>query len=232
MSELNFEKIAAYAIAAIVAITFHEASHGFVAWRLGDSTAYNQGRVTFNPLKHIDPLGTIVLPVLIYVSTQGAALFGWAKPVPVDPRQLYNPRRDMVIVAAAGPGINFALAFLAALVWSFYGLPARDIGPNFVHHLLFQTIQWNILLAIFNLIPLPPLDGGRIAVGVLPGSLAFPLARLEPYGFWILIAVIFIVPTVTNLLGNEINPFAAVLSPIFQAVYRFIMSAVGPASLT
>ncbi len=243
----NIELIAAVILSAIIAITFHEASHGFVAWRLGDPTAYKQGRVTFNPIKHVDVLGTIVLPLLMFMSAK--VLFGWAKPVPVNPSQLNHPRRDMVLVAAAGPGINFLLALFSGLVLSIYGLPAAiggvDFLPklfmlaqgelearigaslDFIQKLFFWSIYINVVLAVFNLIPLPPLDGGRIAVGLLPGALAFPLARLEPYGIWILLAIIFILPLVTNQLGHEINVFASVIHPVVMWLLEAVLSITG-----
>ncbi len=243
----NIELMAAVILAAIIAITFHEASHGFVAWRLGDSTAYKLGRVTFNPIKHVDVLGTIVLPLLMFISAK--VLFGWAKPVPVNPAQLNNPRRDMVLVAAAGPGINLLLALASGLLLSLYGLPegiGRDdflpklfwlaqgelearIGArlDFVQKLLFWSVYINVVLAVFNLIPLPPLDGGRIAVGLLPGALAFPLAKIEPYGIWILLGIIFILPLVTNQLGREINVFSSVIHPVVLWLMEAALSVTG-----
>src|SRR5688500_4068504 len=191
------------AAGADIAITFHEAADGYVAYRLGDPTAKQQGRVSFNPLRHIDPFGTVVLPLVLFIMS--GWILGWAKPVPVNPSRLNSPRRDMVLVAAAGPGINLALALLSAAILSAIG--GRAAEPEFLRDLLSFSISFNILIAVFNLIPIPPLDGGRIAVGVLPGSLAFPLARLEPYGMWIVIGILLIVPLVTFQLGNEINPF-------------------------
>jgi Zn-dependent protease len=220
----SLAEILAIALPAIVAITFHEAAHGFVAWRCGDPTAYEQGRVTFNPVRHIDLFGTIILPLLMFITAK--VMFGWAKPVPIDPRRMRSPRRDMVLVAAAGPAINFALAFLSALALSLYGTDTNGRGADFVQRALVYSLWINVILAVFNLIPLPPLDGGRIAVGLLPGPLAFPLARLEPYGMWILIGVLFVLPMLTQQLGQEINPFRAVVVPIADGVMDFFLSLV------
>ena len=174
-----------WVIPLVIAITFHEASHGYVARLCGDDTAWRLGRVSFNPFKHIDPFGTILLPAVLLLM-RSPILFGYAKPVPVNFQALRNPRRDSILVAAAGPAMNFALATLAALAFHLLTyLP--DAARPWVAENLKNTLIINVLLAIFNLLPLPPLDGGRIAVGVLPDALAKPLARLEPYGMMILI---------------------------------------------
>lgn len=219
----SLESLVIVVAVAIIAITFHEAAHGYVAWRLGDPTAYEQGRVSFNPLRHIDPFGTVVLPLLLYIAS--GWILGWAKPVPVNPSRLRSPRRDMIFVAAAGPGINLALALVSAALLSALGGLAAE--PAFLRKLLTFSIYFNVLIGVFNLIPIPPLDGGRIAVGVLPGSLAFPLARLEPYGMWIVIGVLLIVPLATYQLGSEINLFASVIQPVVNAIIGAIASLVG-----
>jgi Zn-dependent protease len=191
-----------WVIPLVIAITFHEASHGYVARLCGDDTAWRLGRVSFNPFKHIDPFGTILLPAVLLL-IRSPILFGYAKPVPVNFQALRNPRLDSILVAAAGPAMNFALATLAALaVHLLIYLP--DARP-WVAENLENTLIINVLLAIFNLLPLPPLDGGRIAVGVLPDALAKPLARLEPYGLLILIGVLFVLPLLGAQLGIDLN---------------------------
>jgi Zn-dependent protease len=217
--------ISIWALPAIIAITFHEAAHGFVARRFGDDTAWRLGRVTFNPLKHIDPMGTIVLPAFLLL-LHSPFLFGYAKPVPINFRALRNPRRDMVWVAAAGPGINIVLALIAALSFHLVGyLPdtlERWVGENLKNALII-----NIILAVFNLLPLPPLDGGRIAVGVLPDFLAIPLARLERYGMLILIALLLILPLIGDQLGVDLNVVWRVVSGAANAVIEAILRITG-----
>ena len=192
-------------IPVLFAITLHEAAHGYTAWRLGDDTAYRQGRVTFNPLKHVDPFGTVLLPALLLMM-RAPFLFGWAKPVPVAFERLRRPQRDMVIVAAAGPGTNLILATVSALLFHALWLLPQTVEPWWAQ-MLYNSILLNLVLAVFNMLPLPPLDGGRIAVGLLPQGLASPLARLEPYGMMILIGIIFILPMAGNLLGIDLNVF-------------------------
>jgi Zn-dependent protease len=224
----SIESLVIVAAVAIIAITFHEAAHGYVAWKLGDPTAHQQGRVSFNPIRHIDPFGTVVLPLILFIAS--GWILGWAKPVPVNPSRLNSPRRDMVFVAAAGPGINLALAVVSAALLSALG--GLDAEPEFLNKLLRFSIYFNVLIGVFNLIPIPPLDGGRIAVGVLPGSLAFPLARLEPYGMWIVIGVLLIVPLVTYQLGGEINLFSMLIQPVVNGIISGIASLVGLGAAT
>ncbi|MEP4380559.1 MAG: site-2 protease family protein [Alphaproteobacteria bacterium] len=201
-----------WVIPVLLAITLHEAAHGWAASKLGDDTALRMGRVTFNPLAHIDPFGTIILPGMLIAA--GGILFGWAKPVPVNFGRLGHPRRDMVLVAAAGPAINIGLAIASAI--ALHLLPF--MGPTFGEWLgrnLINSININLLLAIFNMMPLPPLDGGRVAVGILPRPLAIQLARLERYGLFILIGLIFILPILGRQLGTDLNIFRwLVLGPL------------------
>jgi Zn-dependent protease len=217
--------ISIWALPAIVAITFHEAAHGFAARLLGDDTAWRLGRVTFNPLRHIDPVGTIFLPAVLLL-LRSPFLFGYAKPVPINFRALRNPRRDMVLVAAAGPGINIALAVAAALLFHFVGyLP--DAAAQWAAENLKNALIINVVLAIFNLLPLPPLDGGRIAVGLLPDGLALPLARLEPYGMMILIGVLFILPMIGAQIGLDLSVVSHVIALVTSEVVAVILRLTG-----
>jgi len=204
---MNFDLYLAstWIIPLILAITLHEAAHGYAALRFGDDTALRAGRVSLNPFRHVDLWGTIIIPgVLLF----GGApfLFGYAKPVPVNFWRLDNPRRHMVWVAGAGPATNIVLAAISGLLLHAAGLfpaeAARWISSNLVN-----SMWINVLLAVFNLIPLPPLDGGRIAVGLLPDAIAAPLSRIEPFGLFILIGAIFALPYLGGALGVELNIF-------------------------
>ena len=193
--------IAIFALPVVLAITLHEAAHGYVAKQYGDLTAYAQGRVTLNPLRHIDPMGTIIVPLLL-LAVSSPYLFGWAKPVPVNFGNLRHPKRDMLWVAAAGPGANLLMAFLWALVFKL-GLAIPE--SNFSEPMLLMGqagILINVILLVLNLLPLPPLDGGRIAVSLLPQRIAYRFAQIEPYGFIILLVLLF-----TGVLGAVIGPF-------------------------
>jgi Zn-dependent protease len=201
----------------ILAITLHEAAHGFVAQRCGDDSAFRAGRVTLNPLRHIDLYGTILLPALLLAVSGGRFMFGYAKPVPVAFARLRRPRRDMVLVAAAGPATNLVLALVSAILlrlcaiasFGVDGVAATALG--WVAANLYVSILINALLAVFNMIPLPPLDGGRVAVGLLPESLAVPLARTERYGILILVTLVVIVPMIAGALDSRLDVLAYVV---------------------
>jgi Zn-dependent protease len=215
----------AWVIPVIMAITFHEAAHGFVALMFGDDTAWRLGRVSFNPLKHIDTFGTILLPALLLL-LRSPFLFGYAKPVPVNFKGLRNPRRDMVWVALAGPGMNIALATSAALAFHLVTyLP--DTYVQWVARNLQNAVLINVLLAVFNMLPLPPLDGGRVAVGLLPDPLARPLAAIEPFGMLILIAVLFLVPMLGEQLGVDLSIVSRVVGVVSDAVIDVILRLTG-----
>lgn len=209
----------------VFAITLHEAAHGYVAWRLGDDTARRLGRVTFNPIKHIDPVGTVILPGLLLLMS-APFLFGYAKPVPVNFRALRNPRRDMVLVALAGPGSNIAMALGAALLFHLAVLVPSVTGEWLQQNLL-NALLINVVLAVFNMLPLPPLDGGRVAVGLLPAVLARPLARLERYGILVLIGALFILPMIGDRLGQDLNIFRWLVGGPVYAVIDLILTITG-----
>ena len=179
-----------YALPVLFAITIHEAAHGYVARALGDNTAYAMGRVTLNPIKHVDPVGTILMPLMLYFATKGAFLFGYAKPVPVNFGQLRHPRRDMIWVALAGPASNFLQAILWAIAYTL--LVGSGLTERFFLEMCKAGVLVNLVMWAFNLFPLPPLDGGRILLGLLPRQLAWSFSRIEPWGFFIVLALVLV----------------------------------------
>jgi Zn-dependent protease len=224
---ISLYDVSIWVLPLLIAITFHEAAHAFVAYRLGDNTAFQLGRVSFNPFKHIDPFGTVILPGILLLS-HSPFLFGYAKPVPVNFRNLNHPRLDMVWVALAGPTTNILLALIAA--FAFHALPfvpanaARWTADN-----LKNAFVINIVLAIFNMMPIPPLDGGRVAVGLLPRVLAYPLSRLEPYGMLILISLLILLPVVGAQLGLNLDVISAILRTLTGYVIRALLFITGNA---
>jgi Zn-dependent protease len=228
MSVMNIDMLylsSIWLLPVLVAITFHEAAHAFVARYLGDETASRLGRVSLNPFRHIDPMGTILLPGLLLLAGS-PFLFGYAKPVPVNFRALRNPRSGMVLVAAAGPAMNIGLAVVAALSFHLVNYLPVTIAPwvalNFKNALII-----NVVLAIFNLFPLPPLDGGRIAVGLLPNVFGQQLARLERYGMMILIGLLIILPVLGSQLGVDLGFVSHVISSATDVVLRGILRLTG-----
>src|SRR5262249_35992826 len=217
--------VSVWLLPLLFAITFHEAAHGYVARFLGDETASRLGRVSLNPLRHIDPFGTVLLPGLLLFAGS-PFLFGYAKPVPVNFRALRNPRIGMVLVAAARPVINIGLAGGAAL--SLHLAPyLPPTAAQWVALNLTNAVVINVLLAVFNLFPLPPLDGGRIAVGLLPNVLARPLARLEPYGMLILIGLLILLPLLGGQLGLDLGFVSHFISAATTAVIQLILQITG-----
>lgn len=214
-----FYKISVWALPLVLAITLHEAAHALVARRLGDDTAQRLGRVSLNPLRHVDPFGTVLLPGILLL-TGSPFLFGWAKPVPINLWRMHNPRRDMVLVALAGPGINLLLALLSALLLHLTLFLPPDMAA-WAEANLANSVLINVILAVFNMIPLPPLDGGRVAVGVLPQVLALPLARMERYGMAILLGALLVLP----VLG--INLFQSVLWTPIRSLAMAIYALAG-----
>ncbi|MEO8175335.1 MAG: site-2 protease family protein [Sphingomicrobium sp.] len=217
-------QIATWLIPLIIAIVFHEVAHGLVARRLGDPTAAQAGRLTLNPLRHVDPLGTLVLPLLLALAH--APIFGWAKPVPVDFRRLRNPRRDMVLVAFAGPGMNLILALIgtgivAATLWA---SPGAD-GPAvlFVIQNSINFVLINIFLAIFNLIPLPPFDGGHVVQGLLPPRAALSFGKIGRYSLLLFIFLLLILP----MIWPSADIVGRVVSPIVESLARLLLGLAG-----
>lgn len=219
-------KVSVWIVPVLIAVTFHEAAHGYVAWKLGDDTAYRLRRVSFNPFRHIDLFGTILLPATLLFMSGGRIMFGYAKPVPVNFSRLNSPRRDMILVALAGPVTNLALAFISAFLFHFVELFPHDVSM-WLAETLRRSLLLNLVLAVFNMLPLPPLDGGRVAVGLLPRALALPLAKLERFGMLILILILFVLPTLSGQLGMRVNLFDAVIWPPVELLYNLIIVLAG-----
>ena len=212
------QTVAIYALPVLFAITIHEAAHGYVARYFGDNTAWALGRVTLNPLKHIDPVGTIVMPLMLYIATSGTFLFGYAKPVPVQFGRLRNPKRDMVWVALAGPASNL----IQALLWgaAFFLFQGAGVDEPFFIKMCQAGMLVNVVMFVFNLFPLPPLDGGRVLVGLLPYKQGALVSRIEPWGFFVVMALV---------LTGVINSFW--MKPLMSATYTFLETILTPLAM-
>jgi Zn-dependent protease len=211
-------RIAISLVPLVVAIVFHEISHGLVARRLGDPTAAQRGRLSLNPLKHVDPFGTVILPLLLAISH--APIFGWAKPVPVDYRRLKHPRRDMILVALAGPGMNFLLALVgsamlaAALFLS---------GPQFLVDASLVFVLTNVFLAVFNLLPVPPFDGGHVVEGLLPPALGQQFAKIGRFSLLVFVMLILVLPKLSpkaDVIGQVVSPLVNAIARFFLGIFR------------
>ena len=222
MESSTLSQIATLIVPLVIAIVFHEVAHGLVARRLGDPTAARLGRLTLNPFKHVDPVGTVILPTVLALAK--APIFGWAKPVPVNNMMLRNPRRDMVLVALAGPGMNFLLATVATIALALLS-PDNATGgvALFVAQNLVNFILINLFLAIFNLIPLPPFDGGHVVEGALPRSMVPKWQRMSRFALPILLVLLLVLP----MLSPDLNVVAKVVSPIVEGVARLFLGAAG-----
>lgn len=220
-------QLSVWVLPLLLAITLHEAAHAFVAHQLGDDTAWKLGRVSFNPIKHIDPFGTILLPAMLLFA-RSPFLFGYAKPVPVNFRALRRPRSGMVLVALAGPATNIILAIAAAAAFHLMPVVPADYA-QWVADNLKNMVVINVVLAVFNMMPIPPLDGGRVAVGILPRPLALPLARLEPVGMLILIAILILLPLAGSQFGLNLDVISVILRKSTDLIIRFILILTGNA---
>ena len=218
-------KIATWLVPLVIAIVFHEVAHGLVARRLGDPTAEQRGRLSLNPLKHVDPFGTVILPLFLAVANVGA-IFGWAKPVPVNYARLRNPRRDMILVALAGPGMNLLLAIVGALILaatlSVSG-GGEDPAAEFIARNALNFVSINVFLAVFNLIPLPPFDGGHVAEGLLPPPLAAKFRQIGRYSLLVFVMLLLVLPR----LSPQLDVIGRVVAPLVRAIVLGLIGLVG-----
>lgn len=217
--------LSVWALPVLLAITLHEAAHGYAARRLGDDTAQGQGRLSLNPFRHVDPVGTVLLP-LVLLFTAAPFLFGSAKPVPVAVGSLERPRRDLVLVAVAGPCANLAMAASAALLLHVLPLLPQDVA-GWIGRNLRHAIKINLVLVLFNLLPMPPLDCGRIAAGLLPDALARPLAGMERYGNLIIVCIVFLLPMIGGLADADLDIAYRFLAPPLDGLTHFFEALAG-----
>jgi Zn-dependent protease len=224
MNQNTLYQIAVWLVPLIIAIVFHEVAHGLVARRLGDPTAAQMGRLTLNPIRHVDPFGTIILPMLLALAH--APIFGWAKPVPVNYQRLRSPRRDMVLVALAGPGMNLLLAIIGALVLAATVATAGGVASPaalFIAQNAINFVLINIFLAIFNLIPLPPFDGGHVVEGLLPAGAAMQFRKIGRYSLLVFIFLLLILP----MLSPSADIVRHVVSPIVDSLAGWLLGIAG-----
>jgi len=222
---VDFYEVSLWILPVLLAITLHEAAHGFVAWRLGDDTAYRLGRVSANPLRHIDPIGTVLIPGTLFL-VGSPFLFGYAKPVPVQFRNLRQPRRDSMLVAAAGPAANMLIAVISAVLIN-AALELPDLARDWTGHTLIKSIQLNVSLAVFNLLPIPPLDGSRVLLGLLPKGLAQIYAGLFRYGLLIVLGVIVILPQIGRKLGIDLDIIGWMMDRPVQYLLQILKPLTG-----
>lgn len=218
-------EIAVWVVPLVIAIVFHEVAHGLVARRLGDPTAEAKGRLSFNPIRHIDPLGTVILPLILAVSHAGA-IFGWAKPVPVDYRRLRNPRRDMVLVALAGPGMNLLLALVGTAILAAtiaISGESRSGAAAIIAANALNFVLINIFLAVFNLLPVPPFDGGHVVEGLLPPSLALPFRKIGRFSLLVFVILLLVLPAISP----RADVIARVVSPVVDQIARLFLGIFG-----
>jgi Zn-dependent protease len=219
---LIIKQIAIMAVPILIAIVLHEISHGFTANKLGDPTAKMMGRLTLNPIAHIDIFGTVLMPIMIFIFTDGQFIFGYAKPVPINPYNFKNPKRDMAISAAAGPATNIALAILSIILLKYIIMPAAAFVPDDVAARFFKPLEMmlaasitiNVILATFNMMPIPPLDGGRVLMGLLPHRQAETLGKIEPYGM-----IIILVLLITGIASYFIRPIINIIMGILEMLF-------------
>jgi Zn-dependent protease len=217
--------IAVWALPVILAVTLHEAAHGYAARAMGDDTAERMGRISLNPLRHVDPFGTVILPALLLVV--GGVMFGWAKPVPVDFSRLRPLRLGMIVVAAAGPAVNVLMAAVAVLgLWLIPVMP--DPAQLWLFENLKNAIYINLLLAVFNMLPIPPLDGGRVMTGLLPWPLAVRLARLERFGLLLVLGFLFLLPMLGNAVGVNLDLLGWLVSGPVRWIAQVLLGVLGP----
>jgi Zn-dependent protease len=204
LPSIDLYTVSVWVLPVLLAITLHEAAHGFVAWRLGDDTAYRLGRVSANPFRHVDPFGTVILPGILLLSGS-SFLFGYAKPVPVRVGSLRHPRRDSIFVSAAGPGANLLIAVVSALLLHLTGLLPTEEAAKWTHDTLVNSVLLNVSLAVFNMLPIPPLDGSRVVLGLLPTELARAYQHLFRYGLLLVIGIVLLLPMIGRKIGVNLD---------------------------